>query len=122
MDIMGLLEQINVRGTTILMVTHAKDIVDKMNKRVVAIDHGHIVRDEEGSYGYSQQNAEEDIYVPGFTQFIDKDEILAGVKEEIPEPQPAQTVSRRTVMLDPEDIEMESMIDSYLDGGDGLYG
>ena len=51
MDIMRLLEQINVRGTTVLMVTHAKDIVDKMNKRVVAIDHGKIVRDEEGSYG-----------------------------------------------------------------------
>jgi cell division transport system ATP-binding protein len=57
MDIMALLEQINVRGTTVLMVTHAKDIVDKMNKRVVAIDHGHIVRDEEGSYGYTKQNA-----------------------------------------------------------------
>lgn len=120
MDIMGLLEQINVRGTTILMVTHAKDIVDKMNKRVVAIDHGHIVRDEEGSYGYSRQNVEEDIYVPGFTQFIDRDEIMSGIKEEIPEPQPV--VSRRTVMLDPEDIEMESMIDAYLDGGDDIYG
>lgn len=55
MDIMHLLEQINVRGTTILMVTHAKDIVDKMHKRVVAIENGKIVRDEEGLYGYSQE-------------------------------------------------------------------
>lgn len=54
MDIMRLLEQINVRGTTILMVTHAKDIVDQMKKRVVAIDKGHIVRDEEGSYGFNK--------------------------------------------------------------------
>ncbi len=55
MDIMSLLEQINVRGTTILMVTHAKDIVDRMNKRVVAIENGRIVRDEEGMYGFQQE-------------------------------------------------------------------
>lgn len=54
MDIMSLLDQINLRGTTILMVTHAKDIVDKMNKRVVAIENGRIVRDEEGQYGYEK--------------------------------------------------------------------
>lgn len=48
--IMELLEQINNTGTTILMVTHAKDIVDKMGKRVVAIEAGHIVRDEFGQY------------------------------------------------------------------------
>ena len=48
--IMELLEQINNTGTTILMVTHAKDIVDKMGKRVVAIESGHIVRDEFGQY------------------------------------------------------------------------
>ena len=53
MEIMEILDKINLRGTTVLMVTHAKDIVDKMNKRVVAIDHGHIVRDEQGSYGFT---------------------------------------------------------------------
>ncbi len=52
MEIMRLLEKINIRGTTILMVTHAKDIVNKMNKRVVAIEKGRIVRDEEGQYGF----------------------------------------------------------------------
>lgn len=51
-EIMRLLEQINLRGTTILMVTHAKDIVDRMGKRVIAIDKGRIVRDDaSGSYG-----------------------------------------------------------------------
>lgn len=51
-EIMRLLEQINHRGTTILMVTHAKDIVDKMEKRVIAIDKGRIVRDDaSGCYG-----------------------------------------------------------------------
>lgn len=58
MEIMGILEQVNVRGTTIVMVTHAKDIVDRMNKRVVAIEGGRIVRDELGSYGYSQDYRE----------------------------------------------------------------
>ena len=53
MEIMELLDKINLRVTTILMVTHAKDIVDKMNKRVVAIENGKIVRDEQGSYGIS---------------------------------------------------------------------
>ena len=52
MEIMGILDKINLRGTTILMVTHAKDIVDQMNKRVVAIEDGHIVRDEHGQYGF----------------------------------------------------------------------
>jgi len=49
-DIMQLLEKINLRGTTIVMVTHAKDIVDKMNKRVIAIERGKITRDNIGTY------------------------------------------------------------------------
>lgn len=49
-EIMRLLEQINLRGTTILMVTHAKDIVDKMGKRVIVIEKGKIVRDDVGAY------------------------------------------------------------------------
>ena len=55
-DIMDLLNQINMTGTTIVMVTHAKDIVDRMQKRVVAIESGHIVRDEFGQYGYEEEN------------------------------------------------------------------
>jgi len=50
-DIMKLLVEINQRGTTILMATHAKDIVNNMKKRVVAIEGGRIVRDEmRGAY------------------------------------------------------------------------
>ena len=55
-EIMDLLEQINLRGTTIVMVTHAKDIVDKMKKRVIAIEGGKIVRDEAGQYGYKEES------------------------------------------------------------------
>lgn len=45
-EIFKTLQEINARGTTIVVVTHAKDIVDKMNKRVIALDHGKIVKDE----------------------------------------------------------------------------
>ena len=45
-EIMELLEDINRAGTTILMATHAKDIVNNMQKRVIAIDKGMVVRDD----------------------------------------------------------------------------
>lgn len=52
-EIMDLLHNINKRGTTVVMATHAKDIVNQMKKRVVAIEQGRIARDEEkGGYGY----------------------------------------------------------------------
>ena len=54
-EIMDLLEQINLRGTTIVMVTHAKDIVDRMKKRVIAIEKGKIVRDSEGIYSFLEE-------------------------------------------------------------------
>jgi cell division transport system ATP-binding protein len=51
--IMDLLFNINKRGTTIVMATHARAIVDKMQKRVIAIEGGRVARDEEmGVYGY----------------------------------------------------------------------
>ena len=49
-DIMELLNDINLRGTTVVVATHAKDIVDKMNKRVIRIHKGNIVRDKKGGY------------------------------------------------------------------------
>jgi cell division transport system ATP-binding protein len=53
MGIMHLLEEINFRGTTIVMATHNREIVNTMRKRVIAIEGGTIVRDEErGEYGY----------------------------------------------------------------------
>ncbi|MGL5353028.1 MAG: cell division ATP-binding protein FtsE [Clostridium sp.] len=51
-EIMDLLDDINRAGTTILMATHAKEIVDNMQKRVIAIEKGNVIRDEKrGSYG-----------------------------------------------------------------------
>ncbi len=52
-EIMNIFKEINDNGTTIVMATHAKEIVDAMAKRVIAIEKGHIVRDEmNGGYGY----------------------------------------------------------------------
>jgi cell division transport system ATP-binding protein len=53
MGIMEILNDINRAGTTVLMATHAKDIVDNMKKRVIAVEKGSIARDEQrGQYGY----------------------------------------------------------------------
>ncbi len=53
-EIMKLLLQINKRGTTVLMATHDKEIVDLMKQRVIAVEKGRIVRDEVGGrYGYA---------------------------------------------------------------------
>jgi cell division transport system ATP-binding protein len=50
-EIMRLLEQINRRGTTVIMVTHSSEIVNAMSKRVIAIRDGKLVRDEtDGMY------------------------------------------------------------------------
>jgi len=50
-DIMNLLTEINLRGTTVVIATHAKDIVDRMKKRVIEIENGIIIRDDiKGGY------------------------------------------------------------------------
>jgi cell division transport system ATP-binding protein len=51
--IMKLLSRINKIGTTVLMATHNKSLVDIMRRRVIELDNGRIVRDQErGVYGY----------------------------------------------------------------------
>ncbi len=47
-EIMKLLEDINKRGTTVVVVTHNQDIVERMQKRVIRLDKGQIVSDEKG--------------------------------------------------------------------------
>ena len=50
MEIMTLLVKINQLGTTVLVVTHEKDLVNKFGKRVITIDQGRIVNDSVGGY------------------------------------------------------------------------
>ena len=47
-EIMKLLEEINSRGTTVIVVTHSREIVDMMKKRVITLDKGYVISDERG--------------------------------------------------------------------------
>jgi len=59
MDIMKLLCEINHRGTTVIVATHEKTIVDAFKKRVIAIDKGLIVRDQQkGLYKDEDKNCQ----------------------------------------------------------------
>ncbi|MCI5625729.1 MAG: cell division ATP-binding protein FtsE [Clostridiales bacterium] len=50
LEIMMLLERINELGTTVLVVTHEKNLVNRFEKRVVAIENGRVISDETGGY------------------------------------------------------------------------
>ena len=50
LELMSLLVKINELGTTVVVVTHEKDLVDHFGKRVVTIDSGHVVNDSVGGY------------------------------------------------------------------------
>lgn len=55
-EVMKLLEEINETGTTIIMATHAKDIVNRMKRRVLELERGRLVRDEEHGEYEGEQN------------------------------------------------------------------
>jgi cell division transport system ATP-binding protein len=53
LGIMKLLERINKTGTTVLVATHDRDMVDSMRRRVIALENGRVIRDQDrGVYGY----------------------------------------------------------------------
>ena len=70
-EIMSLLNDINRRGTTVVVATHAKDIVDKMKKRVIAIKHGSVYSDKENS-NYMDEHLEEDAPNPNDYSHLSK--------------------------------------------------
>src|SRR6185503_10753225 len=45
-EIISLLQKINEFGTTVVLVTHNKDIVNMLKKRVITLDHGHVIADQ----------------------------------------------------------------------------
>ena len=54
-EIMRLLEEVNRRGTTVVVVTHNREIVDMMQKRVITLRNGHLISDEQkGGYAYAK--------------------------------------------------------------------
>ncbi len=50
LELMSLLVKINELGTTVVVVTHEKDLVDRFGKRVITIDSGHVINDSVGGY------------------------------------------------------------------------
>ena len=50
LELMSLLVKINELGTTVVVVTHEKDVVDRFGKRVITIDSGHVINDSVGGY------------------------------------------------------------------------
>ncbi len=53
LGIMSLFNRINKTGTTVLVATHDREMVDSMRKRVIALENGHVIRDQHrGVYGY----------------------------------------------------------------------
>lgn len=92
-EIMNLLDEINRRGTTVVMVTHAKDIVDKMRKRVVTIEAGRIVSDYVGVYRM------EDISKELVKQLEDDEEM---------------TIGDYVASVDEEDVNEEDSIGEYI--------
>ena len=54
-DIVKLLEKINKHGTTVIMTTHNQEILKKLQRRVIRLDHGRIVSDKVGS-GADEEN------------------------------------------------------------------
>ena len=70
-EIMNLLERINLAGTTIVMATHDRNIVDRMQKRVVEISNGEIVRDAETA-SYKELPSEPMLIIPEPKDFEEK--------------------------------------------------
>ena len=57
-ELMLLLEKINDMGTTVLVVTHEKELVDQLEKRVIAIERGSVISDRTGGYYTDERNEE----------------------------------------------------------------
>lgn len=113
MEIMALLELINIRGTTVLMVTHARDIVDAMNKRVVAINEGKIVSDGAGGYvlrDFDLDGIPDDASDTRKTITSISRQTLTGLSGLSPQ-QTMTSVSRPTEVSD---AEVEDMLSDYL--------
>jgi cell division transport system ATP-binding protein len=55
-EIMNLLLEINIRGTTVVVVTHNREIVDQMQKRVIMLQQGNIVEDKRGGYDIGEDS------------------------------------------------------------------
>ncbi|MBQ6623929.1 MAG: cell division ATP-binding protein FtsE [Mogibacterium sp.] len=117
MEIMALLELINIRGTTVVMVTHARDIVDSMNKRVVAIDKGRIISDGASGYVFRDFDVEE---VPDDASDARRT-ITSISRQTLTGLSPRQTMTSVSQPVKVSDEEVDEMLGEYLYGGEDTY-
>jgi len=110
MEIMALLELINIRGTTVLMVTHARDIVDAMNKRVVAINEGKIISDGAGGYVFRDFDTDE---IPDDASDTRKT-ITSISRQTLTGLSPRQTMTSVSQPTEVSDTEVDDMLSDYL--------
>ncbi len=73
-EIIKLFDVINRNGTTILMVTHAKDIVDRMDKRVITLDHGRVTGENVGAYEMKKEDDPEEFVFDWSASVLEDDE------------------------------------------------
>ena len=126
MEIMALLELINIRGTTVVMVTHARDIVDAMNKRVVAINGGRIVSDKSGGYVIHDFDLPLD-EAPKKEEGLPKSAAKARrtianlSRQTLSGLQTGKTLSNLSQPIEVSDAEVDEMLSEYLSGGEDVY-
>jgi len=127
MDIMGLLELINIRGTTVVMVTHARDIVDAMNKRVVAISDGKIISDKSGGYVFREPQFENpDLYAASESDSESKASAARRTitnlsRQTLTGMSPMQTITNVQQPVELSDADVDEMLGEYLSGGEDVY-
>ena len=126
MEIMALLELINIRGTTVVMVTHARDIVDAMNKRVVAINNGKIVSDKSGGYvihDFDLPIEEEPKKEEGLPKSASQARrTIANLsRQTLSGLQTGKTLSNLNQPIEVSDAEVDEMLSEYLNGGEDVY-
>lgn len=69
-EIMRLLDEINARGTTVIVATHESAVVDRMKKRVLAIENGIIVRDEQKGLYKDEYEDNQVLYKRGLGEYL----------------------------------------------------
>lgn len=126
-ELMTLFEKINELGTTILIVTHEKELVDEFEKRVIVIDSGEIVSDATGRY-YADDGYDEEEFMEETPQAVQQSPTLGMLFDRLPMrktdaganhlPQNMQTdavADEAAGMLQPQNAQLENSEDELND-------
>jgi hypothetical protein len=109
------------------MVTHARDIVDAMNKRVVAINDGKIISDKSGGYVIHEPQFEDpDLYAPSASDSESKASAARRTitnlsRQTLTGMSPMQTITNVQQPVELSDEDVDEMLGEYLNGGEDVY-